>query len=83
MDHSILGPLVLRCLLEFAKLMFIELRTPSNHLLLCPFLLLPSIFTNLRVFFKVSPLLSWWPKYLSFIICPSKAQSGLIYFRVD
>ena len=33
------------------KLMSIELVMPSNHLILCcPFLLLPSIFSSIRVF---------------------------------
>ena len=35
------------------KLMSIDLVMPSNHLILChPFLLLPSIFPSIRVFFK-------------------------------
>ena len=39
------------------KLMSIESVTPSNHLILCcPLLLLPSIFSNIRVFSKESVL---------------------------
>ena len=37
---------------------------PSNHLILChPLLLLPSIFTRIRVFSNKSVLCIRWPKY--------------------
>ena len=39
---------------------------PSNHLILCCPLLLPSIFPNIRVFSKDSALYIRWPKYWSF-----------------
>ena len=58
----------------------------SNHLILCrPLLLLPSIFSSIRVFSNESPLHSRWPKYqnFSFSICPSHEHSGLISFRID
>ena len=58
----------------------------SNHLILChPFLLLPSIFPNIRVFSNESALRISWPKYwsLSFNISPSKEIPGLISFRMD
>ena len=49
------------------KLMSIESVMPSNHLILChPFLLLPSIFPNIRVFSNESALCIKWPKYWSF-----------------
>ena len=49
------------------KLMFFESMTLSNHLILCPpLLLLPSIFPSIRVFSKESVLCILWPKYLSF-----------------
>ena len=68
------------------KLMSIELVMPSNHLILChPLLILPSIFTNIRVFSKESVLCIRWPKYwsFSFSISPSNEYSGLISFRMD
>ena len=48
------------------KLMSIESEMPSNHLVIgCPFLLLPSIFPSIRVFFNESALHIRWPKYWS------------------
>ena len=67
------------------KLMSIELVMPSNHLILCHPLLLPSIFPSIRVFSSESVLLIRWPKYwsFSFSISPSDEYSGLISFRND
>ena len=68
------------------KLMSIESVMPSNHLILChPLLLLPSIFSSIRVFSKESVLCMRWPKYwsFSFSISPSDEYSGLISFRID
>ena len=68
------------------KLMFIESVMPSNHLILCRPLLLPtSIFPSIRVFSNESVLHSRWPKYwsFSFNISPSNEHSGLISFRMD
>ena len=57
---------------------------PSSHLILCrPLLLLPSIFSSIRVFSNESTLCMRWPKYWNFSISPSNEQPGLIYFRVD
>ena len=59
---------------------------PSNHLILCHPLLLPSsIFPSIRVFSNESDLHIRWPKYwsFSFSIIPSKEHSGLISFRMD
>ena len=58
---------------------------PSNHLILCRPLLLPSIFPSIRVFSNESVLLIRWPKYWSFrfSISPSSEYSGLISFRMD
>ena len=56
------------------KLMPIELVIPSNHLILCcPLLLLPLIFSSIRVFPNESALRIRWPKYwsFSFSISPS------------
>ena len=58
---------------------------PSNHLIVCPLLLLPSIFPSIRVFSSESVLHIRWPKYWSFSfgISPSNEYSGLISFRID
>ena len=68
------------------KLIPIELVMPSNHLIFChPLLLLPSIFSSIRVFSNESLLHLRWPKYwsFSFSISPSNEYSGLISFRMD
>ena len=66
------------------KLMSIELVMPSNHLIhCCPLLLLPSIFSSIRVFSSESVLHIRLPKYRSFSISPSNEYSGLISFRID
>ena len=67
------------------KLIPIELVMPSNHLILCPRLLLPSVFPSVRVFPSESALHIRWPKYMSFsfTISPSNEYSGLISFRLD
>ena len=67
------------------KLMSIELVMPSNHLILCHLLLLPSIFPSIRVFSNESVLRIRWPKYWSFVfsISPFNEYSGLISFRMD
>ena len=52
---------------ELRKLMSIESVMPSNHRILChPLLLLPSIFSSIRVFSKGSVLHIRQPKYWSF-----------------
>ena len=59
---------------------------PSNHLVLCCPLLLPSsIFPNIRVFSNKSPLCIRWPNYwsCSFNISPSNEHPGLISFTMD
>ena len=56
---------------------------PSNHLIIYPPLLQPSIFPSIRVFSNESVLCIRWPKYWSFSICPSNEYSGLISFRMD
>ena len=65
--------------------MSIESVMPSNHLILCHPLLLPSIFPSIRVFFSESVLHISWPKYwsFSFSISPSSEYSGLISFRIE
>ena len=64
--------------------MSIESVMPSKHLILCrPFLLLPLIFSSVRVFSNELALLVRWPKYWSFSISPCNEYSGLISFRID
>ena len=68
------------------KLMSIESVMPSNHLILSqPLLLLPSIFSSIRVFSNESVLSIKWPKYwsFSFSISPWNEYSGLISFTID
>ena len=65
---------------------FPESVMPSNHLILCHPLLLPSsIFPSIRVFSNESALLIRWPKdwSFSFSISFSTEFSGLISFRMD
>ena len=66
--------------------MSIELVMPSNHLILCPsLLLLPSTFPSIRVFSKESVFHTRWPKCwsFSFNISPTNEHPGLISFRMD
>ena len=68
------------------KPMSIESMMPSNHLVpCCPLFLLPSIFTNIRVFSNESAFQIRWPKCwtFSFSTNSSKEYSGLISFRMD
>ena len=72
------GSSVPHCLLEFP-----QIHVSQRCLLL--HLLLPSIFSNIRVFSSESALCIRWPKYwsFSFSISPSNEDSGLISFRID
>ena len=68
------------------KLMSIESVMSSNHLILChPLLLLPSIFSSIRVFANEPVFRTRWPKYwtFSFSLSLSNGYSGLISFRMD
>ena len=68
------------------KFMSIESVIPSNHLILChPLLLLPSIFSSIRVFSNEPALIIRWPKYwsFSFSISATNEYSELISFRID
>ena len=67
------------------KLMSVESVRPSNHLVFCPPLLLPSVFPSIRRFSNESALHLRWPKYwsFSFSISPSNEYSELISFRMD
>ena len=66
--------------------MSIESVMPSNHLVLCPpLLLLPSIFLSIRVFSNKLALCIRWPNYWSFSlrISPTNEYSVLISFSID
>ena len=68
------------------RLMSIESVMPSSHFILCRrLLLLPSIFSSIRVFSSESALCIRWPKdwSFSFSISPSSEYSGLLSFRID
>ena len=66
------------------KLMSVESVMPSNHLIFChPLLLLPSIFSSIRVFSTGSVLCIRWPMYWSFSFSPSNEYSELISFRMN
>ena len=67
------------------KPMSIKSVMPSNHLILCRPLLLPSIFPSIRVFSSKSALRIRCPKYwsISFNISPSNEHPGLISLRMD
>ena len=67
------------------KPMSIESVMPSNHLVLCHPLLLPSIFPSIRVFSNESALHIRWPKYwsFSFRISHFNGYSELSSFRTD
>ena len=75
------------------KLISIESVMPSNHLILCrPLLLLPSVFSSIRIFSNELALCILWPEYwsFSFSISPSNeylshiwtAQYFLLHFCV-
>ena len=68
------------------KFMSIELVMPSNHLILCHFLLYPpSIFPSISVFSNKSILCIRCPKNqsFSFNISASNEYLGLIFFRIN
>ena len=66
------------------KFMSFESVMPSNQLVLCHPLLLPSIFPSIRVFCNELTLPIRWPKHwsFSFNISPNE-YSGLISFGID
>ena len=86
MDCSTPGLPVHHQHLSLLKFMFIRSMMPSNHLILCCPLLLPtSTFPSIRVFSnESSDFVIRWPKYwsFSFNINPSNEHSGLISFRM-
>ena len=86
MNRSMPGFPVHHQLQEFTQTHVHWVVMPSSHLILsCPFLLLPSIPSSIRVFSNESTLHMRWPKYWSFnfSISPSNEHLGLISFRTD
>ena len=67
------------------KLMPIKLVMPSNHLIYCRLILLPSVFPIIRVFSNESVIRIRWPKFwsFSFSISPLNEYSGLISFWIS
>ena len=59
--------------------------TIQPSILYHPLLLLPSVFSSIRVFSNKSVLCIRWPKYwcFSFTFSPSSEYSGLVSFRMD
>ena len=85
MDCSTPGFLSLTNTCSLPKFMSVASVMPSNHLILCHPLLLPSVFPSIRVFSHQLAVCIRWPKYwiFSFSISPSDEYSGLISFRTD
>jgi len=85
MECSMPGPQSLTFSQSLPKFMSIDSVMPSNHLILCLPLLLPSIFPIIRVFSNELVVCIWWPKYWSFnfSISHSNKYSWLISFRID
>ena len=85
MDYSTPGFPVFIIFRSLLKLMSIESVMPSNHLILCCLLLLPSIFARIKVFSNESVIRIRWQKYwsISFNISPSNEYSEWISFRID
>ena len=64
--------------------MSIESVMPSNHLILCrPLLLLPSIFSSIRIFSNELAVRIRWPKYWSFSFSNSPSNKYLGLISVD
>ena len=62
---------------SLCKLKSIESMTPPNHLIFyCPLLLLPSVFSSIRVFSKESVLCIRWPKYWRFSLAVQTWAKG-------
>ena len=59
-----------------------ELVMPSNHLILCYPVLLPSVFPSIMIFSNKLTLHIRWPKYWSFSISPSNEEQQKEFLRV-
>ena len=69
--------------LSLLKPVSIELVILSNYLIPCHLLLLPSVFSSIRVFSNKLALHIRWPKHWSFSTSSSNEYLGLISFRSD
>ena len=65
------------------QLMSFESVMPSNYLILCHPLLLPSIFPSIRVFSKESVLHIRWPRYWSFSFSISPSNEYQDWFALE
>ena len=86
MDCSMLSLLVPHISISLSKFISIASGMPSNHLILCHFLLLLlSIFPSIRVFSNELSVHISWQKYWSFTfsISPSNEYSELISFKIN
>ena len=85
MDRSTEPSLSITSSWSLLKLISIDSVMPSNHIIFCHPLLLPSIFPSIRVFSSELALCIRWAKYwsFSFSISHSNEHSGLISFRMD
>ena len=85
MDCSTQSSLCITNSWSLLKLLSNKSVMPSNHLILCRLLLLPSTLPSIRVFSSESVLHIRWPTYWSFhfSIRPSNEHPGLISFRMD
>ena len=86
MNCSMPGFPLLHYLMEFLReFMSIESVMPTNHLILCCLLLLPSNFLSIRVFSNEPALPIRWPECCSFSISisPSNEYSEFIPFGID
>ncbi|CAI9157734.1 unnamed protein product [Rangifer tarandus platyrhynchus] len=85
-DCSTPGSLSFTISWSLLKFMSTESVMPSNHLIFCHPLLLPSVFPSIRVFSSESALRIRLPKSWSFSfsirISPSNEYSGLISLRI-
>ena len=67
---------------SWSLLKFISIKSvmPSNHLILCCPILLPSNFSSIRVFSNESVLCISWPKYwsFSFIMLPMNIRNDFL-----
>ena len=85
MDYSMPGCAVHHQLPVLAQTHVHRAVMPSNYLIPCRPLLLPSFFSSIRVCYSESVLCIRWPKYwsFSFSISPSNEYSGLISLKID
>ena len=85
MGCSTLGFPVLHCLPEFVQthVHWWWIVMLSNHFILCrPLLLLPSIFSSIRVFYSESAFHIRWPKYWSFSFSISPLLYNIVLYSI-